>query len=83
MILVLYQEHYLCSRQKIKCSNFVIVAKAGSHAGSGKKPLEEMDSRIREKTMTFLLCTEEHYVGVIFLKRIIETLLRYYLSPVE
>ena len=28
---------------------FVILAKAGIHAGSGKTPLEEMDSRIRGK----------------------------------
>ena len=34
---------------KIKCSNFAILAKAGIHAGSGKMPLEEMDSRIRGK----------------------------------
>ena len=33
----------------IKCSNFVILAKAGIHAGSGKMPLEEMDSRMRGK----------------------------------
>ena len=43
------EEFYLCTWQKIKCSNFVILAKAGIHAGSGKMPLEEMDSRIRGK----------------------------------
>ena len=33
----------------MKCSNFVILAKAGIHACSGKTPLEEMDSRLRGK----------------------------------
>lgn len=37
----------LCPRQKIKCSHFVILAKAGIPAGSGETPLEEMDSRLR------------------------------------
>ena len=50
--------------KKIKCSNFVILANAGIHAGSGKTPLEEMDSRIRGKDNDIFVMYRESTINV-------------------
>ena len=66
---LLFLTNNLCTRQKIKCSNFVILAKAGIHAGSEKKPLEEMDSRIRGKDNDILVMYRDLRLKLLVLER--------------
>lgn len=52
----------LSRRPKTKCSNFILLAKAGIPAGSGETPLEEMDFCLREKGNDILVMYKEFKV---------------------
>ena len=43
---------------------FVILAKAGIHAGSGKTPLKEMDSRIHGKDNDIFVMHRGHFIKI-------------------
>ena len=52
----------LCTRQKIKCSTFVVPAKAGIHAGISIMPHQKWIPAFAGKTLSFLSCTKQKII---------------------